>query len=578
MDEEDPIFEYESESLLTLNSSEDEREWYEFFQFNEAARFGEVYFELEMEFATIESFKTALKDHVIYEGRKIRYIKNDQRRLKSYQIKTYISQHTCAREFGSNMADKKWVANKLEKKLRTQPHITLSKAYEHIKVDYNVVINGKMVYRALKEARERVIGSERAQYSKLRDYLCEIHMSNPGSSAILDSLPLFNKLYISLDACKRGFKAGCRKLIGLDGCFLKGCFRGQLLSAIGQDANNHFYVIAFAVVDSETKESWKWFLTLLQEDLGDQYIHGWNFISDQQKIGAALATYQHCIQPVNSEEYWEKTDYLNPIPPKLKRPVGRPVKRRRKDQSEKEASRTDNNKVTKIFRVMCSKCGETGHNFKTCKGPPAATTRKLTNPNKRITKVGVNSGTPNPTSIRDPYLSVSTPSAAEGLFYTVVEHPLPTQAATNSPDFVTNVVSERITKYSHCAASPINTVPNTLCQVARNYGASNPPSTRAKQPIIRPHHLATIHSSTPPSIPPPGTTYGVSAETVAAASKGTASRMFQFIPNPACLRPLPLDPPCLPPQRLHEEVLPLLVAIAAEIGFTMELMITQFQQ
>ncbi|RYQ99210.1 hypothetical protein Ahy_B07g087108 [Arachis hypogaea] len=118
-----------------------------------------------------------------------------------------------------------------------------------------------MVYRALKEARERLIGNERAQYSKLREYLAELLKSNPGRHTILDvtpipqSLPLFGKLYICLEACKRGFKAGCRKLIGLDGCFLKGYFGGQLLSAVDQDANNHFYVIAYAVVDSETKES-----------------------------------------------------------------------------------------------------------------------------------------------------------------------------------------------------------------------------------------------------------------------------------------------------------------------------------
>ncbi|XP_025636171.1 uncharacterized protein [Arachis hypogaea] len=353
-----------------------------------------------MEFVTIESFKAALKDHVIYEERKIRYIKNNQMRvrcdcehglerikklkklkwakeastseggnvqsndevavegneannvqcvnvnpintkdadvnagtmgeeavnagsgnsgtvlggtvtagavvgrtnpcpwliycawnnqLKSYQIKTYVPTHTCGRKFGSNMADQKWVAYKLEKRLLTQPHITLSEAYDHIKIDYNVVINGKMVYRALKEARERVIRNERQQYSKLRHYLLELLRSNPGSTALMDvtpipqSPPLFDKLYICLDACKRGFKLSCRKLIGLDGCFLKGYYGEQLLSAVGQDANNHFYVIVFAVVNSETKESWKWFLTLLQEDLGDHYIHGWNFISDQQK-------------------------------------------------------------------------------------------------------------------------------------------------------------------------------------------------------------------------------------------------------------------------------------------------------
>ncbi|KAI9112313.1 hypothetical protein K1719_016836 [Acacia pycnantha] len=33
----------------------------------------------------------------------------------------------------------------------------------------------------------------------------------------------------------------------------------------------------------ETKDNWKWFLTLLEEDLGDHVVYGWNFISDQQK-------------------------------------------------------------------------------------------------------------------------------------------------------------------------------------------------------------------------------------------------------------------------------------------------------
>ncbi|XP_020964745.1 uncharacterized protein LOC110265803 [Arachis ipaensis] len=82
IEEEDPIFEYESETLLTPESSEDERDRYEFPQFNEGVEFGEVNFELGMEFATIESFKNALKDHIIFEGRKIRYIKNYQRRVR----------------------------------------------------------------------------------------------------------------------------------------------------------------------------------------------------------------------------------------------------------------------------------------------------------------------------------------------------------------------------------------------------------------------------------------------------------------------------------------------------------------
>ncbi|XP_020975908.1 uncharacterized protein LOC110270817 [Arachis ipaensis] len=70
----------------------------------------------------------------------------------------------------------------------------------------------------------------------------------------------------------------------LDGCFLKTYYGGQLLTAVAQDANNQFYVVAYGVASYGTKESWKWFLTLLQEDLGDVQTHGWNFMSDQQKV------------------------------------------------------------------------------------------------------------------------------------------------------------------------------------------------------------------------------------------------------------------------------------------------------
>jgi hypothetical protein len=57
-----------------------------------------------------------------------------------------------------------------------------------------------------------------------------------------------------------------------------------LLSAVGQDANNHIWVIACAVVSCEDKANWKWFLELLHQDLGDYRQHGWNFMSDMQKV------------------------------------------------------------------------------------------------------------------------------------------------------------------------------------------------------------------------------------------------------------------------------------------------------
>ncbi|KAK7305535.1 hypothetical protein VNO77_43441 [Canavalia gladiata] len=98
-----------------------------------------------------------------------------------------------------------------------------------------------------------------------------------------DGPPQFRRIYICFDGYKKGFKEGCRPLIGLDGAFLKGYYGGILLSAVGQDSNNHIWVIAYAVVDVENKENWTWFLDLLHNDLGNHVQYGWNFISDMQK-------------------------------------------------------------------------------------------------------------------------------------------------------------------------------------------------------------------------------------------------------------------------------------------------------
>ena len=79
---------------------------------------------------------------------------------------------------------------------------------------------------------------------------------------------MFNRLYMCFEACKSGFLAGCRPMIGLDGCFLKGYYGGQLLSAVAQDGNNSFFPIAIAVVDKESRKTWSWLLKALRDDIG----------------------------------------------------------------------------------------------------------------------------------------------------------------------------------------------------------------------------------------------------------------------------------------------------------------------
>lgn len=94
----------------------------------------------------------------------------------------------------------------------------------------------------------------------------------------------FKGIYICFKALKDGWKAGCRPVIGLDGCFLKGICQGELLSAIGRDVNNQVYPIAWAVVDIENNENWKWFIELLVNDIDMHKGMGLSLISDQHQV------------------------------------------------------------------------------------------------------------------------------------------------------------------------------------------------------------------------------------------------------------------------------------------------------
>ncbi|XP_070014769.1 uncharacterized protein [Nicotiana sylvestris] len=94
----------------------------------------------------------------------------------------------------------------------------------------------------------------------------------------------FKRIYICFGGCKEGFKSGCRRIVGVDGCWLKGPMYGtQLSTTIGIDPNNNIFPIAYAVVEKERMESWAWFLNYLKRDLEIDDDYTWTFMSDKQK-------------------------------------------------------------------------------------------------------------------------------------------------------------------------------------------------------------------------------------------------------------------------------------------------------
>ena len=52
-------------------------------------------------------------------------------------------------------------------------------------------------------------------------------------------------------------------MISIDAMHLYGKYKGKLLITMATDDNNEVYPLAFAVVESESTESWGWFLACL---------------------------------------------------------------------------------------------------------------------------------------------------------------------------------------------------------------------------------------------------------------------------------------------------------------------------
>ncbi|KAL4337660.1 hypothetical protein AHAS_Ahas12G0132400 [Arachis hypogaea] len=278
---------WHSEEMKTPPNSEDELEEVDsdevFPVFRDGGRFGELRLAVGMTFTTKMEFKEAVREYCIQEGRRIWFKNNDNVRMRAvckdenygwlvyaanitennyWQIKMFMDDHTCARNTKNRLANRKWLAKKLVKKLRKYPNLRHCEAAQYFKTKCDLDLSKCSLTRALGDARAVV-------------YVGVIPQPNP------DDEPIFEKMYICLDACKKGFLAGCRPFIDLDGAFLKTQHGGQISSAIGQDAKKHIYVIAYAIV----------LLKILKTGGGswNYFIKTWEIISKTSSV-----SYQIC--------------------------------------------------------------------------------------------------------------------------------------------------------------------------------------------------------------------------------------------------------------------------------------------
>ncbi|CAN1821530.1 hypothetical protein LINPERHAP1_LOCUS29537 [Linum perenne] len=209
-------------------------------------------------------------------------------RFKVFQPKNY-KEHVCPKHYKNKFVTPTVIATHYKDRIKSNPRWKNRHMRQTVREDFGCEVTVMQCSRAKAKVLRTTFESYKTEYALLSSYAEELLRVNPSSSfkIMVDSNnptnePYFQRMYICFDSLKKGFLAGCRRFISVDGCFLKGLCKGELLTAVARDANDQMYPVAWSVVEVESRASWDWFLEQLKVDLnGNGY--GWTFSSDQQK-------------------------------------------------------------------------------------------------------------------------------------------------------------------------------------------------------------------------------------------------------------------------------------------------------
>ncbi|CAN1136104.1 hypothetical protein LINPERHAP2_LOCUS9258 [Linum perenne] len=228
----------------------------------EAAKNGVVSLYME---ATKDGSITAYNEDS--EGCKWRVYASWYGRNEAYIVKAVGLPHNCPRPDRNRSATAKWILSKYFNRFRIDPDLKTKHLVREISETHGIAVSMRVCSNAKQLAKRMLEGTLAESYSKLRSYVKQLQTSDPRGHFILEVDPvhveeyvLFKRIFVGFSCLRRGFRVACRRMFGLDGCFLKGEVKWMLLSAVGKDGNNQMFPIAWAVVEGENRSSWTWFI------------------------------------------------------------------------------------------------------------------------------------------------------------------------------------------------------------------------------------------------------------------------------------------------------------------------------
>ncbi|CAO2199536.1 unnamed protein product [Urochloa humidicola] len=246
------------------------------------------------EFPDVDTCRRAVKDMAIALHFELRVVKSDRSRfiakcskegcpwrvhiakcpgVPTFTVRTLQGEHTCegVQDLHHQQATVGWVARSVEARLRDNPQIKPKEILQDIREQHGVAVSYMQAWRGKERSMAAVNGTLEDGYRLLPAYCEQIVKANPGSIATYRGTGpgnAFQRLFVSFRASIYGFLNGCRPLLEIDKADLKGKYLGTLLCASAVDADNMMFPLAFGVVDCESDDNWRWFVSELRKMLG----------------------------------------------------------------------------------------------------------------------------------------------------------------------------------------------------------------------------------------------------------------------------------------------------------------------
>ncbi|XP_052109286.1 uncharacterized protein LOC127744095 [Arachis duranensis] len=159
--------------------------------------------------------------------------------------------------------------------IQSNPSVSIPVLQGAVRASYHFKPSYRKVWMAKQKAIVQIYGDWEESFNKVPKLLQAMQSYFSGTICdlrggsyydrhlLVRNCSIFDKVFWTFPSCVEAFKH-CKPFVYVDDTHLYGRYGGVLLIAISQDGNSNILPIAFTIVESESTESWSFFLTNLR--------------------------------------------------------------------------------------------------------------------------------------------------------------------------------------------------------------------------------------------------------------------------------------------------------------------------